>query len=328
MLAPIFLTIASNLLREYSFQDPHDLRIRRRKTPLPKTSFVEAFLSEANLKLSHIDVARSYLGNNLPIGEAILGNAGTLTAQDVPVYFDAAITSPPYATALPYIDTQRLSIDVARSYLGNNLPIGEAILGNAGTLTAQDVPVYFDAAITSPPYATALPYIDTQRLSLVWLELLDSGHIRELEANLIGSREIRGNDRSKSQEALETNAAKLPDQEAEFCTTLQQAIGQKDGFRRKAVPLLLYRYFASMRDCLTAIRRVMNPGAPFGLIVGHNHTILGGVRYDINTPVHLVSLAESAGWHPEETLQLQAYQRYGYHMNNAISAESLIILWR
>ena len=33
--APFFLVLASNLLRDYSFQDPNDLRIRRRKSRLP-----------------------------------------------------------------------------------------------------------------------------------------------------------------------------------------------------------------------------------------------------------------------------------------------------
>ncbi len=41
--APILLAIASNLLRDYSLQDPADLRIRRRNSPLPETSFFDAF---------------------------------------------------------------------------------------------------------------------------------------------------------------------------------------------------------------------------------------------------------------------------------------------
>ena len=206
------------------------------------------------------------------------------------------------------------------------MPLGQAVPCDAITLGDQRITGRFDAAVTSPPYATALPYIDTQRLSLIWLELLEAGGIHELESNLIGSREIRGSARRKVLEAQGTNAAGLPARDAEFCSMLQQAIGPSDGFRRKAVPSLLYRYFAGMRDCFAAIHQVMKPGAPFGLIVGHNHTVLGGVRYDINTPAHLANLAEDTGWAIEEVLELQAYQRYGYHMNNAVSAESLITL--
>ena len=54
--------------------------------------------------------------------------------------------------------------------------------------------------------------------------------------------------------------------------------------------------------------------------------MLGGVRYEINTPEHIVSLAKSVGWRIKEIMPLQTYQRYGYHMNNAISSESLIVL--
>lgn len=51
-LAPVFLTIASNLLRDYSRQDPQDLRVRRRKSSLPATPFLEAFrtTSEQSIK--------------------------------------------------------------------------------------------------------------------------------------------------------------------------------------------------------------------------------------------------------------------------------------
>ena len=269
-LAPVFLVIASNLLRDYSNQDPHDLRIRRRKSPIPSRPFVETFLSSIEQMIQCLYHAQLEL--------------------------DGGVMS------------------------------GEAILCDVANLTPQVIPGPFNAAITSPPYAMALPYIDTQRLSLVWLQLLSASQIQEIDASLIGSREIRGDFRRKAVSALQTNAANLPAREAVFCGMLQWALGDNDGFRRKAVPQLLYRYFAGMQKSFTAIRSVMKPRAPFGLIVGHNHTVLGGVRYDIDTPAHLASLATNAGWGIEEVIDLQTYQRYGYHMNNAVSAESLVIL--
>ena len=268
--APVFLVIASNLLRDYSQQDPHDLRMRRRKSPPPDTPFVDAFLHSADQVLARLDEAQSVLGHDLPLGKAIL--------RDVT------------------------------------------------TLTPKETPSLFDAAITSPPYAMALPYIDTQRLSLVWLGLLHAGHILEFEAELIGSREFRGSARHSMLENLEANVADLPAKEAEFCAMLQRALGPKDGFRRKAVPRLLYRYFAAMKDSLSAIHQTMKPGAPFGLIIGHNYTVLDGVRHGINTPEHIASIAQHVGWTLEELFELQTYPRYGYHMNNAVSAETLVLL--
>ena len=265
--SPIFLAIASNLLRDYSLQDPKDLRIRRRKSPLPEMPFADAFVLACNRSVEHIEAAQAILGNELPLGRAFLCDAAAL-----------------------------------------------------------DLPVMFDAAITSPPYAMALPYIDTQRLSLVWLGLLEPERILGLEAELIGSREFRGRGRSNLRHTLHSNEDGLPEAEAAFCCQLTDALGEEDGFRRRAVPMLLYRYFASMQRSFRAIRRKMRPCAPFALIVGHNHSVLGGVRYDIDTPAHLASIASGCGWTVEELVPLQTYHRYGYHMNNAVSAESLIIL--
>lgn len=268
--APIFLAIASNLLRDYSLQDPKDLRIRRRKSPLPETPFREVFLAACHQFLDKIKAA-----------------------QDV---------------------------------LGLEMVPGRAILADISKLTPTEVPGRFDAAITSPPYAMALPYIDTQRLSLVWLGLTSPENIMGLEAELIGSREIRTSSRRQIVERLEDNLAGLPEKEAEFCALLQRALKPSDGFRRKAVPPLLCRYFVAMSYSFRAISSVMKPEGRFALIVGHNHTVLGGVRYDIDTPSHLASIAENAGWKVDELLPLQTYQRYGYHMSNAVEAETLVLL--
>jgi len=269
-LAPIFLSVASNLLRNYSLQDPNDLRIRRRKSALPDTPFVDAFLFAAEQLLQRLDSTQSVLGVTKRTGEAMLSD---ITAVHEKKF----------------------------RYL-------------------------FDAALTSPPYAMALPYIDTQRLSLVWLNLLTADRVLGLESELIGSRELRGADRRETISRMQENKASLPTAQADFCIALQKALARRDGFRRKAVPTLLYRYFASMQQSFKSVRHVLKPEAPFALIVGHNHTVLGGVRYDINTPAHLASIAESVGWKVEEVIELQTYHRYGYHVNNSVGAETLLIL--
>ena len=184
----------------------------------------------------------------------------------------------------------------------------------------------FDCAITSPPYATALPYIDTQRLSLVWLELVPPSEILPLEARLIGSREVRGESKKKLIQNLNENKAGLPSAQAKLCLSLQSALSASDGFRRQAVPLLLYRYFDGMAKVFRSLRPRMKANAPFALIVGSNHTILGGKRFDINTPRHLADIASASGWEHVETIPLQTYQRYGYHMNNSVSSEGLVIV--
>jgi site-specific DNA-methyltransferase (cytosine-N4-specific) len=135
----------------------------------------------------------------------------------------------------------------------------------------------FDAAVCSPPYATALPYIDTQRLSIVWLGLAHPRDLRHLEGALTGNRECSEQQRSLWNRRAQDNIEGLPDKVARFCRLLHEAIGPRDGFRRIAVPGLLYKYFVDMRATFRAVRSVLKPGAPFALVVGHNRTSFGGV---------------------------------------------------
>jgi len=268
--APIFLSVASNLLRDYSLQDPEDLRIRRRSSPLPSEPFQVAFTNACRAFLDRVNEAQIVLGFELPRGGAQLSDIKKMDGV---------------------------------------IPLRR-----------------FDAALTSPPYAMALPYIDTQRLSLVWLGMTAPERILPLESELIGSREMRGKARSELRERLNDNASGLPRDQFRFCQKLEKSLSPDDGFRRQAVPPLLYRYFANMHTTFRAVKTQLKPNAPFALIVGHNHTVLGGVRHEIDTPRHLTALAADVGWGVDELIKMQTYQRYGYHMSNAVSAETLMLL--
>lgn len=276
-LAPVFLTIASNLLRDYSRQDPHDLRVRRRKSSLPAAPFLDAFRDACEQSIKRIGATQMVLEST-----AVLKKA---------------------------------SQTLVRATLCDATELANAI---------PQAP--FDAAITSPPYAMALPYVDIHRLSLVWLGLVPPADLAAVESVLVGSRELRGTARSQLITALAVNEARLPADEVGLCRRLASALGNDDGFRRRAVPILLYRYFASMRDALQTVRNVLRPNAPFALIVGRNHTVLGGERWEIDTPAHLANMAAEVGWRVDEQMPLQTYQRYGYHMNNAIAHETLLLL--
>lgn len=270
--APVFLTIASNLLRDYSRQDPQDLRVRRRKSSLPARPFIDSLRAACEQSIKRIG------------------------------------------------DAQLVLQPTARKRLAR------ATLCDATALASASQLGPFDAAITSPPYAMALPYVDIHRLSLVWLGLVGPADLTAVESVLVGSRELRGRARSQLIAALADNEAGLPANEVRLCRRLASALGPDDGFRRQAVPILLYRYFANMRDALRSVRDVLLPGAPFALIVGRNHTVLGGERHDIDTPAHLANMAAEVGWQVEERMPLQTYQRYGYHMKNAVAHETLLLL--
>jgi site-specific DNA-methyltransferase (cytosine-N4-specific) len=275
LLSPIYLTLASNLLRDYSLQEPADLRIRRRKGPLPERSFFEALKISFDSLIERVQSIQEIIGLNPQNNYA-------------------------------YLSDSRLIDSSSCAGWGHKPP--------------------YQAAITSPPYATALPYIDTQRLSLVWLDLCQPAQILNYESILIGSREFRTDSQKLWVAKMWHNTEMLPKLLLDYCLKLQRALSASDGFRRNAVPALLYRYFADMQKMFQSVLVLLASNAPFALIVGHNHTILGGVRYDIDTPNFLVMLAQSCGWVHEVSLPLQTYQRYGPHQNNAVTAETLIIL--
>ena len=270
----IYLSIASNLLRDYSLQEPKDLRIRRRKSPRPETPWIEALKDFFDICASKIEATQRKIGVISSKNHAYKADARNLALQ--PKHWTI---KPPYT-----------------------------------------------AAITSPPYATALPYIDTQRLSLVWLGLCKPSEIRFYESLLTGSREFRSSKRRVWLKKMSDNEENLPDSLYDLCLELQNSLSNTDGFRRQVVPSLLYRYFADMQLMFRNTYPLMKSNAPFALIVGHNHTTLGGKRFDIDTPKYLVELALNTGWKLDQVIPLQTYQRYDLHQKNSVTAETLIIL--
>jgi hypothetical protein len=59
--------------------------------------------------------------------------------------------------------------------------------------------------ITSPPYPTALPYVDTDRLSLFAFGYTDKNTFRNLEETLIGNGETTKSKKMILDEELERN---------------------------------------------------------------------------------------------------------------------------
>lgn len=270
----IIRMILSDIVRAVSLQDAADLRIRRRKSPPENEPAIPLFLNALSKKLSCILNARQLL----------------------------QLTS-----------TKQVAIQ------GNVLSCGRKV----GVASAQQ----FDAAITSPPYATALPYIDTQRLSLVLLGLIDASQIREAERTLIGNREITPAERSSLEASLRTNIHNLPGECISVCQALQRAVDtQKDGFRRQNVPGLLYKYLCEMAEMFRQVYTVLKKGAKYALIVGQNTSRLGGRHFNIDTPRLLSVLAQANGFNLIESIELDAYHRFDVHQANSIRTETLVIL--
>lgn len=270
VLRDVILLSTSNVLRDYSEQEPSDLRIRRRNSPYPDMPFLDA-------------VERQF---------------------------------------------QKISLSLFRYNLDSNVtpsysPI--VVRGDIKQARPEDFPC-FDMALTSPPYATALPYIDTQRLSIVWLELDSPKKIRELECSLIGSREVLSKEeREALLRDMKQNCRNLSPEVMDLCNRLQDSLTPNDGFRKQHTPLLLYKYFHEMSQMFHSVYRLLKIEAYFCLVVGCNKTSIGGSQ-TIDTPSLLAAEAVRAGFNLIEVIPLETYQRYGIHAKQSITSESLIIL--
>ncbi len=188
------------------------------------------------------------------------------------------------------------------------------------------IPTHFDAVITSPPYATALPYIDTQRLSLVALGLADPHDLKSLEQALVGSREISNSERALLERAIHENSAELPHSCIKLCRQLLSALSPKrDGFRKRNVPALIYRYLSDMAMTLRETHCALRAGGSLAIVIGRNRTRLGSQDFEIDSSRLLRELAVASGFSFDHRIKLNAYPRYDMHRVNSIRSEDLVL---
>lgn len=181
--------------------------------------------------------------------------------------------------------------------------------------------------VTSPPYATALPYIDTDRLSIVLFGLAPVRELRELDEELTGSREWRSSVAAYWAQARHANTAHLPTRILDVLDCIEatnKVTGA--GFRRRAVPVLLYRYFTQVGQTLDALAGTMRPGEHVVMVVGSNRTGSGLHQITIPTPELLGLLSETRGFEYTERIALETWSRYGMHAKNAVNTEDAVLM--
>ncbi len=273
----VFEVLLSDQLRDCSLQEPADLRIRRRKESSPNYPLITRSLSAISEHSERVSNARSVVGEIGGVQRAALGDVRT------------------------------------------------SVIGTAG-VELESV----DAIICSPPYATALPYIDTQRLSLVMFGLLDPTEIRTTEASLVGARDISLTERRKLEDEIMSNAFPgLPVHVVTMCREmLAAACRPGNGFRRRNTPALVYRYFRDMASFFKSILPVLHTGASAALVVGANRTTLSGREFSIDTPRLLAAIAEECGFERVGCEVMDTYQRYNLHQRNSINDEMLVLVRR
>jgi DNA modification methylase len=271
--------VLSSLVREVSQQEPKDLRIRRRHTPLPDAPVYELFrarLNELRLRLQQFAERSKFAPNVLLPAEVVHGDCRA-------------------------IDT----------FFRNGIGEGS-----------------FDALVTSPPYATALPYIDTDRLSILLLLGLNSRGRSAIEASLIGTREINRKkrdelDRMIDGEDFEGIASPLA--RSIIREVRERNCASDGGFRKQNTAALLYTYFRDMSRVLQNLDRVLREGASAFFVIGDNKTVAGGKEIRIESALVLQEIGLSLGWRRVDTIPITVTTENRFHVKNSITQNK--ILW-
>jgi site-specific DNA-methyltransferase (cytosine-N4-specific) len=182
-----------------------------------------------------------------------------------------------------------------------------------------------NAVITSPPYATALPYLDTDRLSLCFLGLLTRPEYRNHDYQMIGNREISEKARKELWQAFCSYTRTLPASISKLVIEIDKLNRNSEvGFRRRNLPALLYKYFSDMSLVFGGMIELLKKGASAFIVVGNNHTFAGGRRIEIKTIQLLTELAEEQGFETVDQLSMEMLTSRDIFRKNAIESESIL----
>ena len=271
-LRDFFRVCLSNILRGVSWQKNDDLRVRREETDLTAGETIARFLDEAERSTQAVAAFLSERGN---------ANMGRHTVQEA--------------------DARRAA---------STLP---ALVGRV------------EAVITSPPYATALPYLDTDRLSLVYLGLLSRKLHRTRDTSMIGNREITNRRRAGYWRFFQANKSLLP---RSTCTVIERIerlnTAGEAGFRRRNLPALLSKYFFDMREVMRQTLSLLRPSGALFLVIGNNRTTAGGRPIEIRTADQLGELAESLGFRRVGDTAMDMLVSRDIFRKNAVPSERIL----
>jgi SAM-dependent methyltransferase len=268
----LFTVSLSNILRRVSHQKEEDLRVRREEKNIDPASVTETFLAEA------LRAAKAIAADLRHLGPIKRGHFEVFEGD-------------------------------ARSCVSS---------GRVGEQEAELV-------ITSPPYATALPYLDTDRLSLSYLGLLSRSEHRGRDQDMIGNREITDRLRREQWERYVAERGTLP-------MSVQQLIDRIDrenscgdvGFRRRNLPALLASYFFDMRVAMLQCQRALKHGAQAFFVVGNNRTRTPAGEVEIETSKLLLDVAAHLGFVECRKVEMEMLRSRDIFKDNRTPSEHIL----
>lgn len=272
----MFLEVClSDIIREISHQDPKDLRIRKRQVLLEDAPVFELFHKRVTDQLERL---KQYWG------------------------------------VVPLSPTSVYKSSIS---IGDNRQTQ-----SFHSLGLQEDSV--DLVVTSPPYFTALPYIDTDRLSLLTILGIPRSENSIIEKAITGSREITKKQKLDLESTL--NELRLPSSVLDIVNKIQTALLKDDtaGFRKQNIPSLLIRYFSDMNQVMNNLYRVLKKDGLAWIVLGNNKTSIGDEDFLIDSVSLLRDIALSIGFKLYDEINISVTRENMKHIRNSITENGVI----
>lgn len=270
----------SSIVRNISQQDPKDLRIRRRKDPISDAPVFELFLDKL---LEQRNRLRTFAENS-------------------------------NKASIPFGTTNVIKGDCRHIRSILNGPEKETI----------------DCVVTSPPYATALPYVDTDRLSILLLFSMLSKERKQIENTLVGAREILKSEKTELEGKIQEG--KFDSIHSKTAIRIIEKVYHLNekaevGFRKKNTASLLYRYYEDMTMVMKSIDWSVKKGGDIFIVIGDTKTYSGNENKEviIKSCKALREIGESLNWDHRRTIPITVTQENRNHNKNSILEND--ILW-
>jgi hypothetical protein len=270
--------VLSSIIRDVSQQEPSDLRIRYRKEPLQDADVLSLFREQLQLQFWRVEKfwkVRGYAPNPFFKSHAVAGD--------------------------------------------------NRVQGTFDALGLTDGTV--DLILTSPPYAMALPYIDTDRLSLLTLFGMGGPDRRPLEQSLIGSRELTTTAKRDLQDEFLDHAG-LPAPCQAFLKKLHWQIEKSpdSGFRKQNMPALVFRFLKDMNGSFKQLSRLAKRGAEAMVVIGDSRMTIDGKDVRIPTTELVEEIAQANGFQSVERIDISVTTENLLHIKNAITENVVLRL--
>jgi DNA modification methylase len=265
----------SDIIREISHQDPKDLRIRKRQVLLEDAPVFEMFIEKVEKQLERLKS---------------------------------------YWEVTPFCPTQLYNHELK---LGDNRNFNSFL-----ELGLEDNSI--DLVVTSPPYFTALPYIDTDRLSLLTILGIPRKENMIIEREITGSREITKAQKLNIEKTIEE--LELPNSVKHLIKTIQEAlsIDEEAGFRRQNTPALLARYFSDMDKVFKNLYRLLKKDGLAWIVIGNNKTKINNEEYLIDSVSLLKDIAIANGFRLHDEIDITVTRENLRHIRNSITENGVL----